>query len=131
MFLFPFDKEIVCIANAHTLKRMIIVGRFQKHPCFENYRTNHKILINFFTFSCLPEKIVYLKCKKVSLVSLLDLLLLVWKELLPFHELSHLNNISLWGQYIITNNYLLLMYESKKILIIIIIIVENEFLCID
>lgn len=112
-FCFLLTRKFFYSTRTH-LKGMIIVGRFQKLARFENYRTNHKILINFFTFSCLPEKIVYLKCKKVSLVSLLDLLLLVWKEMLPIHELSHLNNISLWGQYINTNNYLLLMYESKK-----------------
>jgi len=57
----------------------------------------NKILNNFFTFSCLLEKIVYLKCKKVSLSCFVTcfIIILFCEQMLPFDELSHLK-ILVW-----------------------------------
>jgi len=99
---------------------MIIVDKFQKS--FAKY----KILNNFFTFSYLLERIVYLKCKKVSLslVSLLVLLLFYsankWCLLTMYHTLKIL--VWIYNKFI----YQIITFFDCYIKIsIIIMIVEN------
>jgi len=119
--LFPFDKETF-VCHAQTLENNDNSWQIPKTFCEVQ---NKPILNNFFTFSCLLEKIVYLKCKKVSLSCFVTcfIIILFWEQMLPFDELSHLK-ILVW----ICNKFIYQIITCFHCCIkisIIIIIVEN------